>query len=470
MSASLGRLDESLILGAGRTSTSPSEQSDVGAVRPKKGQKRHSISGLSSLGFPHQTTNPNHAIQKTSGLVNKKRARFEASSQATGFPSSLAYTFPHAGPRGAAPISIPSAQLSVPQAVVSLPCSKCAVLLPLQSSSVPLSQEPLCIRCQEGPDSQQSSFPIFSASVPSRPHARHMTDSHVPYSVNTFSSYHPHQQETPLGSDDEDDFEFVHRPATPVDLARTPSRSRKQHAQAGQHVGGGGEWSLEEEFAFLDTVDDIAMDDMDEDVAPPVATLPGWGGPFFRSCSDILSQKYSHNNSTISSTAESRSQSPLPPISSHHRAATSPASSMSSSTSSLSSPSGLPSPLGYNLPSGGLYASNPSIHPTNYKSNDSTSALGLARSIPTPPPSVHQPQPTRAPLHLDLNNPQAFLAEAQARLLHRPSFDNMLSNAPMSPIFGQSGGFSSAMKKTQSGQGNAGGMPSALAWESKMEA
>lgn len=152
-------------------------------ARARKGQKRHSISGGSALGFPHQAINPNHIVPKGgSGASSKKKARLDQAIRpltvahnpsATGSLPHHLPTFPLSAvgqltPMSPSPISIPpnhaavhhqhhhhhheaAAAAASRSSGLSLPCSRCADFLPFRSASVPLHEDPVCDRCLEGP-------------------------------------------------------------------------------------------------------------------------------------------------------------------------------------------------------------------------------------------------------------------------------------------------------------------------------
>lgn len=270
MSASLGRLDGVAMARAGL-----SADTDFGQhVRAKKGQKRHSISGGSALGYPHQSANPNHVVLKAPTI--KKKARFDQnltrpsshhSHSLSDLPRPL--TALSASVPVSSPISILAggALVGGPGAVNGqatsngLPCSKCAEMLPLRSASVPFSEDPICERCAESEGGAHHHH--HNHRRHGQHHQRAFSSSSVP--VRSTMSQLSMTASVPLESWDsgDEDYEVVTRPSSPLQ-----PQPRKLP----------GEWTLEEEFSFLDTVDS------DDETAPPAQppTLAGWGGPFFR--------------------------------------------------------------------------------------------------------------------------------------------------------------------------------------------
>ncbi|KAL7409916.1 hypothetical protein BDY24DRAFT_401490 [Mrakia frigida] len=503
MSASLGKLDDVTMGGGSRPGTSVGTDELGAYVRARKGQKRHSISGGSSLGYPHQHTNPNHAVTKAPA-ANKKKARFELQQQhhhqqqpqrpLTVNTSSASYlaSLSSSAPSTSSPISIPTIMLSSrPPSTVCLPCSKCAVLLPLRSSSVPLSEDPVCDRCLDAPG---HGFPhqraLTSSSVPARSSAHLMMTSSLAQPPLSFSTSN---RLTGWESEDED-YEFVDPPSQQqlqVQMQRQPSWSKRaeqhqqqQQNQQQQYSGTGSHtWSLEEEFSFLDTsfaIDSDPMLDTMEDV-PPLPTLAGWGGPFFKNMPMPTGRKFH-----ASAVQESSFSSPMlgggPAAAAPHqphRSFASPTSSSSSSTSSLSSfspVSGLPSPLTSSFnhhqdPSNGLGLPTPSASESNFNlghSSSSSSSKGLLLGLANLQPSLSRQQalPPPPPNSLGFSSPhQAFAAAAQARLPVRPFLNGSLAekamndgleylvNGPLSPIF-PGGGLVAAA--TTSGVGGGG--------------
>lgn len=246
------------------------------AARAKKGQKRHSISGGSSGGFPHLAGPGNPIVLKAP--TSKKKARFEQAGQPpfnrpanhssyslSDLPRPL--TSLSASVPVSSPISIrPPGGGVMPAAGDGLPCSRCAELLPQRSTSIPMSEDPVCDRCAEVMGHHHHLGSHGSQQPPRRhTHQRAFSSSSVPVrsSMAAFSSTFSGVP-TPLEAWDsgDEDYEIVTRPSSPV-------QPQPRKYQAG--------WSLEEEFSFLDTVDS------DDDAAPPAQpTLAGWGGPFFR--------------------------------------------------------------------------------------------------------------------------------------------------------------------------------------------
>lgn len=455
---------------------------ELGAyVRAKKGQKRHSISGGSSLGYPHQVTNPNHALTKAPA-ANKKKARFELQQQQrplTVNTSSASYlaSLSSSAPPTSSPISIPatSATLSArPSAsTVCLPCSRCAVLLPLRSSSVPLSEDPVCERCLDAPShSFTHKRALTSSSVPVRSSAHlMMTSSTMP------ASSHLHGWES-----EDEDYEFVDPPSQPMQPSHVPphpqppSSWNKQasHPPSGQHHqfsgAGSHSWSLEEEFSFLDTSfaadSDPMLDSMDD--VPPMPTLAGWGGPFFKNMPMPTGRKFA------ASAVQEASSSPMLGGGSgpgHHRSFTSPESSSSSSTSSLASfspASAMPSPLtsSFTHDSNGLATPATPASEFNHLSLGSAGGKGLLLGLANMPPSLSRQQSS----HASTPTNQAFAAAAQARLPIRPFLNGSLASTmgsaseleflvgggsgPLSPIFASSSEMRRPGSSTSAGKGS----------------
>jgi hypothetical protein len=274
MSASLGRLDGAAMARAGLSADADFASASA-AARAKKGQKRHSISGGSSGGFPHLAGPGNPIVLKAP--TAKKKARFEQAGQPpfsrpAGHPSYSLSDLPRpltalsASVPVSSPISIRPPGGGVAAATGDVPCSRCAELLPLRSASVPMSEDPICDRCADAPG-QHHHLSSHGAPQPPRRHGhqRAFSSSSVPVrsSMAAYSSTFSGVP-TPLESWDsgDEDYEIVTRPSSPV-------QPQPRKLQAG--------WSLEEEFSFLDTVDS------DDEAAPPAQpTLAGWGGPFFR--------------------------------------------------------------------------------------------------------------------------------------------------------------------------------------------
>ncbi|CDZ97240.1 Zinc finger, NHR/GATA-type [Phaffia rhodozyma] len=370
MSASLGRLDE---LSMSQIAIPADNEFQA---RAKKGQKRHSISSGSSLGFPLGNTNSNHVVLKVP-QSNKKKARFDQQPirPLTSLSSTLPATFhleshisqsvPLSSPIKIPPTASATAASGLRVPTVCLPCSKCAELLPLRSSSVPLSEDPVCERCSEGPKISPSHHhhPYSSSSVP-------VWSNHQFTMSASYPAAFPNNWDA-----DEAEYEFVSRPRGQTGyhaddhLYRETKTSMSASTHQDQDQDG---WSLEEEFSFLDTSFNVDADghpDGMEDTAP----LPpqGWGGPFFR-------------NMPMPPPKMVAPLPPLPPsqpmapsggnqypfasfmgaggVNSQHRAATTP-DTISSSSTSPRSPystfnSGYPSPI-----AGLLGQPQPPIHP-----------------------------------------------------------------------------------------------------------
>lgn len=475
MSASLGKLEDASNGGA-RSGTSVGIDELGAYVRAKNGQKRHSISGGSSLGYPHQVTNPNHSVSKAPA-ANKKKARFELQHVVRPLTVNTLASLSSSAPT-TSPISIPANFLSHQRnpSTVCLPCSKCAVLLPLPvSSSVPLHEDPVCERCL---DQAYAVKPILtSSSVPARSSAHLiMTSSLAP--ASTLAGWE---------SEDED-YEFVDPPAQEqrpqvLDQQQTWSKRTEQHHQQHHQFSGTGShtWSLEEEFSFLDTsfaVDSDPMLDSMDDV-PPRVTLAGWGGPFFKNMPMPPGKKFG-----ASALQEPSYPSPMlgggggpppgpapsfPAPHHNHRSYTSPTSSSSSSTSSLSSfspNSAMPSPLtsSFNHDSHGLPTPLSESSQFNIAHPNSKGLLlGLANLQPSL--ARQQALPVSSSPH------HAFAAAAQARHPIRPFLNGSLAaaipagadgldylvGAPLSPIFPGGGvvgpaASSVGMKRTGSGR------------------
>lgn len=377
MSASLGRLDGAAMARAGLSADADFASQ---AVRAKKGQKRHSISGGSAFAFPHLAPHPSHIVLKAP--AGKKKARLDQQQQLQAVRPAGHHSFSLSDlprPLTMLSASVPvSSPISIPANGIGggaggaaaavgggadgeganngLPCSKCAALLPLRSSSsVPLSEDPICERCSESAHPHLHSHHNGGHRLHVHPHHHHhhqraFSSSSVPVRSTMAQFALPAGTALEAWDSGDEDYEIVTRPSSPV-TGPAPRKAHHHHHQAGAG------WSLEEEFSFLDTVDS------DEEAAPAQPTLAGWGGPFFRNMpmpppkmphSAMVAQQQQQqqqHQQQQQQAAQAAAAAYPSPVSSflgygggqHHRSSTA-ASSPSSASSQSPFPSNLPTP------------------------------------------------------------------------------------------------------------------------------